>query len=712
MIQLRRAGIALAALALPLLTSANAAAAPAQSVRPDTSSITIDNVAPATIPAKGTLVIGGVLHNGSSTTWHHVSVTPQTSTYPRTTAAEIAAAAALDPNLVLLGNTMVAQSVPVKDLAPGATARFSIRIPRTAMNITGTPGAYWLGVIPRSDESHPASLTARAFLPLLPTVNKKASVHVALVVPLRDSPVRTTTGALADANGFTRDLSPVGRLGRIATFAQSAAGRPLTWLVDPALLDTADQVAHGTSPYPVGVAGSTLPVPTPLPTSTASPSATSSGTPTPSASPTPSGSPTATPTKGPSAAVVAARLAAGSWLQTVTAALQSSPTYALPYADPAIAPLVATGHADLVTAAQTLSLQSMTDRTLISRPAVAPVRGSLTQSEWATLGADESAFVGPATPTSRSVTSNGRTLIIASAASAGGPGPSTPTSAFNIRQRILAEASVSIGQPTTTELTIVLPATWDPGSATSIADFFPLLTRPWLSFTGLPTITEGNVSLDRSAPRASTKQRANIRAAIALRAAATQLANLLATPTATSDALTRRLDATALSTVSYSSADAPIRYRLNAARTVEALARLQATVRVEGTHFVTLSGSSGVITVALHNGLNQPIRVGLRQTNRDPDTTVAVDPIAPITLDPDERSTLRVHLTARRVSVQEVTLTAVDAHGAPVGTALTFTLRSSPVGAVVWAITIAIVLVLVLVVIRRLRRRLRARGGA
>ena len=88
---------------------------------------------------------------------------------------------------------------------------------------------------------------------------------------------------------------------------------------------------------------------------------------------------------------------------------------------------------------------------------------------------------------------------------------------------------------------------------------------------------------------------------------------------------------------------------------------------------------------------------------------MTVDPLAAITLDPGERSTLRVHLSARRVSVQEITLTAVTAGGIPVGTPLTFTLRSSSVGAVVWAVTIAIVLVLVLFIGRRVRRRWRGR---
>ena len=371
---------------------------------------------------------------------------------------------------------------------------------------------------------------------------------------------------------------------------------------------------------------------------------------------------------------------------------------------------MATGHAALLNSAVELSTQSMTAHGIQSQPAVAPTSGRFSQSEWSTLATGQTVFVGPTATTSRSMVSDGRTLIVASPASQGGPGPTRQTSALNLRQRILAEAALTIGGATTSDLTVVLPAGWDPGSAAGIRTFFPDLTQSWLSFTGLPTLPSGTAELSRSAPRASVPQRANIRAALRLQASASRAENVLATPAKAGTALSRQLDATVLSTVSYAADKTPVRYRLNASRTADALDRLLNSVRVEGTEFVTLSGSSGVITVALHNGLNQPIRVGLRQTDRE-HSAVSVDPIAAITLDPGERSTLRVNLSANRVTVQEVTLTAVTSQGVPVGTPLTFTLRSSPVGAVVWAITIAIALVLVVLVGRRVRRRLRQRRG-
>ncbi|GAC1384483.1 MAG: hypothetical protein NVSMB48_19770 [Marmoricola sp.] len=734
MIQLRRAGVALAAAVLPFGSVLTGGATLAQhtgkvSTKPqiDTSWIELANVSPATIPTKGTIVLSGILHNGSGQTWHHLSVMPETSYDPIQTSSDLDAAAAYDPANVVLGQQLPTVAALLSDLAPNKSTRFTVRIPRSGLRISGGTGAYWLGVVPVSDETHPSTLTARTFLPLLPKANAKAKVNISLVLPLRQSPLRTSNGTLAYPGAFASSLSPEGRLGRIVSFGQSANGRALTWLVDPALLDLADNDANGAAQYAIGAEGTSLPVPTPLPTATSTPTGapstattpttpstpagsgpTNSGTASPSSTASPSGTATPSPTQ-------AARQMAGDWLASVTALLQipSAATYALPYADPAISTVVASGHTELLATADALASASLAARSLSGSPAVAPVSGQLTQREWSALATGETAFVGPSnSPSSPSTKSGGRTLIVASPASMGAPGPASTTSALNLRQRLLAEAATSIGTATTTNLTVVLPSQWDPGSAAGISSFFTQLTRPWINFTNLPANPSGSVSLSKAVGRVTAKQRAAISAAVQLRATTARLVSVLAVPVRGSNVLARQIDGTALSTVSYDAAMASAQYRQAATRTVASIDQLLAGIRVEGTQFVTLSGSSGVITVALHNGLNRPIRVGLRQVDSPGGAAVTVDSIPPVTLDPGERSTLRVHLSARRVSVQEITLTAVTAKGLPIGTPLTFTLRSSPVGAVIWAVTIAIVLVLVLFVGRRLRRRWRGRQEA
>lgn len=686
--------------------SATAAATSTQSpdvkTKPDNSWIRLDTLAPATIPTKGNIVMTGRLHNGSSETWHNLFVEPANSQYPLGTASELDSSASLDPSTVHLGQPMSNFKAALSDLPPGGTTTFRIKIPRDGLVITGAPGAYWLGVTPVIDDQPiDDTLTARTYLPLLPKANKKTHLNVSLVVPLRGEPLRATNGQVADPTGFTKLLSNQGRLGHIVQFGEAASGRTLTWLVDPALLDLADQTVSGISDYGVASVDTTVtPTPSPSPSASASASATTK----------PSGNSTHVgPDVTPSQAITIR-----GWASAVKSLLGHSPTYALPYGDPTVSTLVGSGNTDLLHTAIDESKQSMGLRNLgSSKIAVAPTSGNLTQDVWSALDSGQTAFVNDAaSPATNSVTSQGRTLIVASTASDGGPGPSDVRSALNIRQRILAEASLDIGTAKTTSLTVVLPADWDPGATGSSNAFFGPLTRTWLSFTGLGTSTDDpTLTMQHPTATVSNDQYNAMNASLRLQGSANRLRDLLATAYDKST-LMRQLSATELATLAYGSVAHSNSLTNNAVRTAESLDNLLASVRVEGTQFVTLSGSSGIITVAIHNGLNLPITVGIDQINQPMGSTVSVNSINPMTFEPGERTTVRVTVNAPRVSVQEVTLSAVNTHGAPIGTPLVFTLRSSPVGAVVWAITIAILVLLVFIAGRRMRKRLRRRKAA
>lgn len=709
--QLRRAGTALAAVALLLgstpslahadtptpapTSSQSATGSPGIKSAKNSSWIHLDSLTPATIPTKGNIVITGTLHNGSSETWHDLTVMPATSRDPLTNASKVDYYATFDPTQVHLGGPIPQQSASLSDLKVGGTTRFSIKIPRDDLLISGTAGAYWLGVTPMvAGQPIDDALTARTYFPLLPKPNKKAHLNISLVVPLRGEPLRATNGQVADPKGFTTLLSRQGRLGRIAQFGQAASGRALTWLVDPALLDLADQTVSGISDYGVGTVDSTS-TPSPSPSATTSPSAPSS----------PSGP---SPHAGPDVTSEQADTIR-SWASTIKVLLGSSSTYALPYGDPSVGALVTSGSRSLLRQAIDDAKQSMNARSLgYSTIAVAPAAGSLSQDAWSALGVGQTAFVNGGTSTAASsVRAGGRTLVVASPASDGGPGPSSTRSALNIRQRLLAEASVAITAPKTTALTVVLPADWDPG--TGAGSFFGPLSRSWISFTDLPIGDATQApSMHRATTALNTAQSDAISAAVRLRSTANRLRDLLAT-TYDKTTLMRQFSATELAATSYGTPSMAAAFATSTNRTADSLDNLLASVRVEGTQFVTLSGASGIITVAIHNGLNLPITVGLDQIDQPGDSTVSVNSINPTTFEPGERTTVRVTVNAPRVSVQEVTLSAINAQGAPVGTPLVFTLRSSPVGAVVWAITIAIVLILVLIAGRRMRKRIRRR---
>ena len=192
--------------------------------------------------------------------------------------------------------------------------------------------------------------------------------------------------------------------------------------------------------------------------------------------------------------------------------------------------------------------------------------------------------------------------------------------------------------------------------------------------------------------------------------------NVLATRTLThtgdvlEDLLTNRNDASnrltgaALQASSYSARGT----RMLASEQVLALnATTQRTmdkVQVTGTDFVTLSGGSGSLTVTLVNGLEQPVTVGLRAHTDSPDVKVATP--EPVRMQPGQRITMRLPTTSA-VGVHEVRLTPVTTEGQAVGTPLSFSLRTSQVGRLIWYVILAGGVLLGVMVLRRIVLRVR-----
>ena len=127
-------------------------------------------------------------------------------------------------------------------------------------------------------------------------------------------------------------------------------------------------------------------------------------------------------------------------------------------------------------------------------------------------------------------------------------------------------------------------------------------------------------------------------------------------------------------------------------------------MQVTGTDFVTLSGGSGSLTVTLVNGLKQPITVGLRA--RSDSSEVKVQTPEPVSMQAGERTTMRLRVSSG-VGVHEVTLSPVTTEGENAGTPLTFGLRTSQVGRLIWYIIIAGGALLAVMIVRRIVLRIR-----
>ena len=191
----------------------------------------------------------------------------------------------------------------------------------------------------------------------------------------------------------------------------------------------------------------------------------------------------------------------------------------------------------------------------------------------------------------------------------------------------------------------------------------------------------------------------NVAATRTLAHTSTVLGDLLAKP---SDA-PYRLTGAALQASSYTA-------RANPPVSAQQVLSLDSSVRsdldrleVRGSDFVTLSGGSGSLTVSLVNGLDQPVTVGLKAQTDSAD--VRVEAPDPVSLQPGQRSTLRLQVTSG-VGLHEVTLTPITTKGASAGTPLTFSMRTSQVGRLIWYIIFAGGALLAVMIVRRIVLRI------
>jgi len=162
---------------------------------------------------------------------------------------------------------------------------------------------------------------------------------------------------------------------------------------------------------------------------------------------------------------------------------------------------------------------------------------------------------------------------------------------------------------------------------------------------------------------------------------------------------------TALDSVSYHARRDPGRARDQVLATNATMRSRLDKVSVIGTDFVTLSGGSGTLTVTLANELDQPITVGIRP--RASSTDVRIETPEPLEMAPGQRTVLRLRARSSAIGVHAVTLTPVTAEGVELGTPLTFNLRTSQVGKLIWGVLIGGGGLLVVMILRRVRRGIR-----
>lgn len=653
--------------------------------------VTLRDVTPSTLGPRGRVTVTGTVTNRSDQRWQDLNVYLLTSATPMTTATELAEAARSAPDAGLGGAgrlTGADEFVSIGDLSPGASTPFAVEVPRAALQLSGEPGVYWLAVhvlgTNRTGRDSLADGRARTFLPLVPPTGPQRPVRppvdTALVVPLREKVQRLSSGALANPQDWAELVGDDGRLERVLDVAEGAADLPLTWAVDPAVLEAVASLAAGNPPYDLA------------------PSADDAATVVPDPSPAPSGTGEPEPAEPPEP--TAEQSDAEDWLTGFVEAADDGAVAALPYADADAASLWRSGQVPLLEQAFDESAAVLDDLGLGARSLLAPPSGLLPPAAVGDLAeletaplliVDDVAAAGASSGTARTLDGS-RVLLADASAGEGGPGPAPAHTPLAIRQRILAEAAlrldgVGAGKVRDGPLVVALPDAWDPGPAS--ADILVEgLDVPWVRISPLTTVVTDrgrDATLDEplAYPRRERRRELparNVRAALDLVSHGETLADLLSE----NDTVDTLLMRTALLTVSVH-ARGSARNALSLARgSIAAAERRLGQVRIESPEFVTMSSGEGFFAVTVVNDLDQPVEVVVVPSTDDEALTVT--PPEPLTLNGGARASLRLEARSTGFGVSEITLTPATVDGDPLPSTSQINVRRSQVGIVIWVV--------------------------
>jgi hypothetical protein len=703
---------------LVLVPVDGAAAAPAKRAEETTPlAITLDNVTPSTLPRRGEVRVSGSITNVDTQTWTTINLYSFIADSPMTTAAELASASVAgseDP----VGERITDPGPyeTIDKLEPGESREFSFSVPRRriAAESEGVAeqvgGVYWFGVHALGQAAEPrdefADGRARTFLPLVPKT--KRTVDTALVLPVRRSVQHESDGSIANLARWTRTLDTDGQLRRLADFGAAAGDHPLTWLVDPAVVDTAARLTAGN---PARSIEPTIEPDEPGDDESDSPSPSEDAS---EGSDAEGEDDSGAATDAQDSAVAAAATAATDWLERLHVGLEGNEILSLPYGDLDVAGAASHDPATYEVARERSGTE-LAPWGLSTTPVIASPSGFLPTEA---LGlADDGTQVlvsdraiggdDPADDAPTVAQTNGHTMVVSSSgAASGGPGPGDQLSALAMRQRIVSEAAVRLLSPGRRPLVTVLPQNWAPASSYG---FWDGLDTGWLHLTTVGSISQRSgrdVAADDvvypDSQREAELDTLDFAAATGLAEAGATLQNLLTL----NDEVGGEVQDEALTDVSYANRRLPMAGRASASRSRFWVEQQLRSVTVEAPPAVILSSGSGRFSATVSNGLDQPVTVRLDALT-DTDLRVSV-PSDAVEIPPGQRSTILLNASSSANGVRNVTLLLTDSDGASIGSSDSLPIRSNRVSNVIWLILGTGVALLFGTIAVRLFRRIRA----
>jgi hypothetical protein len=650
-----------------------------------------------------------------------------------------------------LGLPVDASTSPVtSQLAPGAPVPFTVTVPADSLHFSAF-GIYPFAVeVLGSDAGGPNDIVGRTptFVPWVPTGGGFVSTRLAWVLPLVDRSDRAATPVFPDDH-LAASVGAGGRLQTVlAAGAEVAFGAvqppppravdaqravPLTWAVDPSLMQSVADMSDG---YRVAGHGRATTVGTGQPAAAAWLDALRRTT---------SAAPIADPVLAfPYADVDVTALARASLDADVTSAIAHGRDVATSVIGTPVDSRLAWPPSGFTTTKALADMAASGTRTVVLNEQAVPLSSSLTYTPNA--GAALDAPTGPLTAllydgTLSSITAAADKKALAAAAqvpsyvsptptpesgsASASPSPNatataiapTPTTPRMIEQRFLAETALITAEHPRTSRTVVVvpPRMWDPDPALAAALVSDTGRVPWLTPTLLSSITS-DTSVDREPltyPTEAMSQElpnsylaARDNGVVALRRDLASFRSILAPPigqTAVS------LDDATLRTESAAwrgdlGAGLSLRHRV-----ADDLAAKRASVNISSSRrLITLASRRGTIPITISNDLDQAVVVRL-QLSAVSTARLTAPVTAPQTIAAGRKLTDEVKAVVNQAGLFPIKAQLLTPDGEPYGPAVTLRLRSTAYGQLALGITVGALAALFLAIVVRLVRRNRRR---
>lgn len=646
--------------------------------------LSIEEFSPKAAGPKSVLRVSGHLLNSSGSALTHATVRLRYSSRPLPSRSQLKlyaskAAGSVDPQSIATQRTLP-HGVNAK-----SSSAWSLKVPVARLGVPNTLGVYPIAV-DAVDGTGRTIAEQRTFLTYGTKSAAYKPTHIAWLWPIIDRPHRADDGTFME-NTLGESLENGGRLSRLVDAGvRNKQKVPLTWMVDPALLDDADHLSRAHQTLSLGTRTKAEPA-------------------------------------DPNAAA---------WLGRLRTAVTGAPLVSLSYGDVDATAITRAGLDDDVKPAVqdgariTQQVLKQTPSTSVAWPAQgladADTMDVLAFSGASTVVLSQRALSGPSqlsyTPdgAAKLPTSNGDVKVLLTDPTLGDVLAGSPDqSAAVTEQRFLAETELITAELPNSPRTVVVapPRRWDPAAGLPEALLDDTRSVPWMKPVSATSV-KPNGGLDRRLQYGtSAKQdelgRRYLDRVSEIRSQARRFGGLFPGGTDPYELATFRMESAAWR-------DSPTRARRLRERVRWSVDQSSRKINFVNRASVTMGGSEAKIPVTIANELDagttaqsraaRTATVRVRVTAPD-SNSISVGKYAQVKqIGPGSKVTVYVPVTARAVAVTRLRLELQAADGKPINPPVSMKVQVTTIGETAsWVTGAALGVLVIAAAVRFLRRR-------